>query len=216
VDAVVANEAQQLSSVFSMHLGTVHPRASAALIGNVVYGLVPVPRDDPESEAAIRIARDFVDRVGDRLRVVVGIGPVARDVSGLVSARLGADRALRVASSGRSGGRVATLSEIQVEALLLELRDATVARGDGPSGPVARLIAYDAEHSSALVQTLRAWLDAFGDVNAAAAATFVHANTFRYRLRRVTEVGGIDLTDADARFVAMLQLRVLWPATEER
>ncbi|MGW0586077.1 helix-turn-helix domain-containing protein, partial [Streptomyces sp. NPDC002920] len=33
-------------------------------------------------------------------------------------------------------------------------------------------------------------------------------NTFRYRLRRVAEVGGIDLTDPEARFAAMLQLRL--------
>jgi DNA-binding PucR family transcriptional regulator len=37
----------------------------------------------------------------------------------------------------------------------------------------------------------------------------VHPNTFRYRLRRITEVGGIDLDDADSRFAAMLELRLL-------
>jgi DNA-binding PucR family transcriptional regulator len=56
---------------------------------------------------------------------------------------------------------------------------------------------------------LRAWLDCFGDTVAAAESLFVHQNTFRYRLRRVAEVGEIDLTDPDQRFAAMLQLRVL-------
>jgi DNA-binding PucR family transcriptional regulator len=37
----------------------------------------------------------------------------------------------------------------------------------------------------------------------------VHVNTFRYRLRRLAEVSGIDLTDPEQRFAAMLQLRVL-------
>jgi DNA-binding PucR family transcriptional regulator len=46
-------------------------------------------------------------------------------------------------------------------------------------------------------------------VVAASAAVYVHPNTFRYRLRRLAEVGRIDLTDADARFAAMLQLRML-------
>ncbi|HEY0952170.1 helix-turn-helix domain-containing protein, partial [Nocardioides sp.] len=110
---------------------------------------------------------------------------------------------------GRGGRRVARLADIQVEALVLELRDLAAARGDRPTGPLARLIAYDERHRSALVPTLRAWLDAFGDVTAAAEALYVHPNTFRYRLRRVAEVGEIDLTDPEARFVAMLQLRVL-------
>jgi DNA-binding PucR family transcriptional regulator len=91
---------------------------------------------------------------------------------------------------------------------LLELRDMVATRGDRPTGAAARLVAYDEQHNTNLVETLRAWLDAFGDVTEASAALFVHPNTFRYRLRRLAEVGGIDLTDPDARFAAMLQLRV--------
>jgi DNA-binding PucR family transcriptional regulator len=58
------------------------------------------------------------------------------------------------------------------------------------------------------VATLTAWLDAFGDIAAAAAAVHVHPNTLRYRLRRLAEVAGIDLDNADDRFSAMLQLRL--------
>ncbi|MFD1050894.1 helix-turn-helix domain-containing protein, partial [Kibdelosporangium lantanae] len=57
-------------------------------------------------------------------------------------------------------------------------------------------------------------LDAFGDVIAAASALHVHPNTFRYRLRRLTEISGLDLTDPDARFAAMLQLRVVLGITQ--
>jgi DNA-binding PucR family transcriptional regulator len=91
----------------------------------------------------------------------------------------------------------------------MELRDLAAARGDQPSGGVARLLRYDAEHGTNLVETLRAWLDAFGDIGAAAASLYVHPNTFRYRLRRVAEVGCLDLRDPNARFAAMLQLRVI-------
>ena len=95
------------------------------------------------------------------------------------------------------------------EGLLLELSDRIAERGDALSGPLALLVAYDHKHDASLVQTLAAWLDAFGDVAAASAAVFVHPSTFRYRLRRLSEVGGIDLTEPDERFALMLQLR-LW------
>ena len=110
---------------------------------------------------------------------------------------------------GRGERRAARLDDIQVESLMLEVRDLAVARGDRPTGSLARLIAYDRRHQSALVETLEAWLDAFGDVTAAAEALYVHPNTFRYRLRRVAEVGELNLADPEQRFVAMLQLRVL-------
>jgi DNA-binding PucR family transcriptional regulator len=37
----------------------------------------------------------------------------------------------------------------------------------------------------------------------------VHPNTFRYRLRRLVEVSGIDLDDPVERLVAHLQLTLL-------
>jgi hypothetical protein len=211
-DAEHATGLQRLSDAFVMHLSAAHPRCAAALVGDVTYGLVPVPRDEDGEQRAVRIATDFLDRVGGRTRAVVAIGPVAQDAAGMASARASADRALRVLRNDRAGARrIARLADVHVESLLLELRDLVTARGDRPTGPIARLMAYDEQHATNLVDTLRAWLDAFGDVIAASAAMYVHPNTFRYRLRRLAEVGGIDLADSEARFAAMLQLRVVSP-----
>jgi DNA-binding PucR family transcriptional regulator len=212
-DASLATERQRLGDGLAMHLSAVHPRCAAALVGDVAYGLIPVARDAEGEHRAARIAADFLDRVGDRVPAVIGIGTVAPDAAGLADARASADRALRVLRDGfwRYSRRVARLADVHVEALLLELRDLVTARGDRPTGAAARLVAYDAQHNTNLLETLRAWLDAFGDVIAASAAMYVHPNTFRYRLRRLAEVGGIDLSDPDARFSAMLQLRVFTP-----
>jgi len=219
-------ERARLADGLAMHLSAIHPRCAAALVGDVAYGLIPVvtsgaPGPDGAAadgvdgeQRAVRIATDFLDRVGDRSRPVIGIGQVAFDAAGLPAARACADRALRVLREGteNTGRRVARLADVHAEALLMELRDLAAAHGDRPTGPVARLSAYDLEHGTNLVETLRAWLDAFGDVAAAAAAMFVHPNTFRYRLRRLTEVSRIDLTDPEQRFAAMLQLRAVYPA----
>jgi hypothetical protein len=208
--ATVVHERQRLSDAFALHLSAVHPRSAAALVGGVAYGLVPVTGAVEEGEdRAARIAHDFLDRVGDRTRAVIGIGPVAGDLASLAHARSSTDRILRVLREGRGERRVARLDDIQVEALMLEVRDLSAARGDRPTGSLARLLAYDERHHANLVETLQAWLDAFGDVTTAAEALYVHPNTFRYRLRRLAEVGEIDLADPDQRFVAMLQLRVL-------
>jgi hypothetical protein len=209
-DAGSANDRQRLADAFGVHLSAVHPRSATALVGHAVYGLVPVTGEDADAGVrAVRIATDFLDRIGARIPAVVGIGPAGRDVAGLAAARVAADRALRVLRVRGGAVRVARADDVHVEGLLLELHDLAEARGDRPAGPVARLGEYDAAHGAQLVPTLRAWLDAFGDVPAAAAALFVHPNTFRYRLRRVSEVAGIDLGDPDVRFAAMVQLRLL-------
>ena len=213
--AAVAHERQRLSDGFALHLSAVHPRSAAALVGGVTYGLVPLAGSGADGEErAVRIAHDFLDRVGDRMRPVVGVGPVSADLAGLAHARACTDRTLRVLREGRGERRVARLEDIQVEALILELRDLVAARGDRPTGSLARLIEYDRQHQSNLVETLQAWLESFGDVTAAAKALYLHPNTFRYRLRRVAEVGEINLADPEQRFVAMLHLRVLAPGLE--
>lgn len=216
-EAVRGGDQQRLTDAFAMHLSAVHPRSAAALVGDVAYGLLPVAHDSDDAERrATRLAEEFLDRIGGRVDAMIGIGPVARDVSGLAYSRASADRVLRVLLEMRGSRRVAGLADVQVEALMIELRDTVVARGDRPTGPIARLIDYDEQHSSTMCETLWAWLEAFGDVIAASSALYVHPNTFRYRLRRVSEVGGIDLDDADSRFAAMVQLRIVAPVAASR
>lgn len=206
--AQLAVERKRVADAFALHLTAVHPRSAAGLVGDVAYGILPVARGRQDAEErAAEIAADFLSRVDSRLRPLVGVGPLAPGSASLKRSRTGADRALRVLRS-RPGEQVARLDDVHLEALLLELAD-RVPRGDIPSGAVARIVAYDQEHQSSLVDTLRAWLDAFGDVAVASAAMYVHANTFRYRLRRAAEVGRLDLTDPNARLAAMLQLRLM-------
>jgi PucR C-terminal helix-turn-helix domain len=59
-----------------------------------------------------------------------------------------------------------------------------------------------------LTETLRAWLDRPGQVQAVAADLGVHPQTVRYRLRQLRELFGTRLEDPEARFELALALRV--------
>lgn len=203
-------EQERITDAFSMHLSAVYPRSAATLVGEVAYAIVGVRRDQADAEQrAVRVATEFLERIGGNRRLLVGVGSVALDNAALVRSRAGADRALRVLRLGTSPVSVARIDDVHVDALLVEVADLANARGDKPTGPVARLMEYDARRRTCLVETLQAWLDAFGDVAAASSAVYTHPNTFRYRLRRLAEVGDIDLADPNARFAAMLELRLL-------
>ncbi|MGW2865480.1 PucR family transcriptional regulator [Streptomyces sp. NPDC001205] len=208
--AQVAAECQRLASALGVHLTAVQPRSAVAFLGDVAYALFPVKDTSVSAqERAVQVASNFLERTGARTGAVVGIGSVADDPAALARSRVNADRVLRVLLHGRGLRRVAAIGDVHIDALLLEMRDLVAANRDELAGPIARLADYDARHHAHLVETLRAWLDAFGDVIAASASVFVHPNTFRYRIRRVAEVGGIDLRDPNARFAAMLQMRLM-------
>ncbi|MGI5423929.1 PucR family transcriptional regulator [Streptomyces sp. CA-179760] len=148
-------------------------------------------------------------------QVRVGIGEVAADLHQAAESRRTADLAL-LALLSRDGPRsVARVGEVAEAVAMLHIVDALREAPLPSELPVTRLAAYDAEHGGALVDTLRAYLDHFSDVPAASRALGIHPNTFRYRIRRVREVCGIELDDPDARLLAQLQLRLMRHPTDD-
>jgi DNA-binding PucR family transcriptional regulator len=116
---------------------------------------------------------------------------------------------MRVLLRGATSRTVADLDEVRAQANLLEVLDLLRERPHLRNGPLRLLSEEAGDRSEALVTTLRAYLDHFGDVAAASASMQVHPNTFRYRLRRATSLAGLDLDDPGERLMLWLQLRLL-------
>jgi DNA-binding PucR family transcriptional regulator len=64
---------------------------------------------------------------------------------------------------------------------------------------VAPLVAYDDQYETELVQTLETFLDADGNVAGTAQRLFTHRHTIRYRLERVRDLTGLDVSSTDGR-----------------
>jgi DNA-binding PucR family transcriptional regulator len=205
------SELQRVTSALNMYLQPISPRAVAALLGGIIYAVVPFAATGEDSQSrALQLASEFVGRMKTQGRFSVGVGSIVSNVSELAQSRSDADGALRVLRSrSTDGARVATVDSVQVEWLMLRISDSLAADGVVASGPISVLRSYDVAHGTEFVATLRTWLDNLGDVRAAASSLHVHVNTFRYRLRRLKEIAQIDLANPDTRFGLMLQLRLL-------
>ncbi|HEY2602830.1 MAG TPA: helix-turn-helix domain-containing protein [Thermoleophilaceae bacterium] len=64
---------------------------------------------------------------------------------------------------------------------------------------VAPLVAYDEQYETELVRTLESFLDADGNVAQTAQRLYTHRHTVRYRLERVRELTGLDVSSTDGR-----------------
>ncbi len=64
---------------------------------------------------------------------------------------------------------------------------------------VAPLVAYDDQYETDLVQTLETFLDADGNVAGTAQRLYTHRHTVRYRLERVRDLTGLDVSSTDGR-----------------
>jgi hypothetical protein len=181
--------------------------AAVAATGPVVY-LLTVDRSEKARPKIASLARDVIERCLDTTHasVAAGIGSTRLGLQLAGQSRVEADRVLRVLSSGTTG--VALIEEVRSHTILDELRTLASQHPSLLEGELNVLGEHDRQHRSDYVRTLRAFLDSFGDVTAAAAIMGVHPNTFRYRLRRLTEVIGMDLEDPIARLVLHLQLHL--------
>jgi sugar diacid utilization regulator len=203
----------------SLHLSAVHRRATSAVIGGVVYAVLPAAAD---AESSRRIAREaaegFLARLQPALRdgALIAAGGHAPRLEGIPASRQDADRVLRVLrDSNRDDRAFADIEQMHVHVLLDRLGEVAADDPASPSGPLRTLLERDARQGTRLAETLRAYLDAFGDVNLAAERLGIHHNTLRYRLERVREIPGLDLTDPELRLALQLQLRWLPRAEEE-
>lgn len=210
---------ERLAGSLQMYLAAAHPSVRTAVVGDVVYAVQPLATEQA-LQPAIQLAEDFVRRSANfAAHPLVGIGRIAEDVEKLAPSRQDADDTLRVLAEDRERPRtrcLATADQVQATILLIKVRDHLAESPDLGSGPLAALIDYDAAHDAGLVETLRAWLESFGDVNGAAAGLHIHKNTFRYRLRRLSEIAELDLGDPDTRLGLMLQLRLFGEADPDR
>ncbi|WP_396903126.1 PucR family transcriptional regulator [Mycolicibacterium sp.] len=178
----------------------------SALAGNTVYTVLP----GAEAEAASGWVAGLRAALPEPVTVQAGIsGPAT--AAELALARSEADEclALHEVRHGDDLGhdeRVPVYDEAWDEILLQRLRIAARAGRAPQRGPVAELRAYDQANGTQYAATLRAWLEAQGDLVEAGRSLGVHENTVRYRLRKMVELTQLDLTDARKRLAMMIEL----------
>lgn len=205
---------ERLVDLVLLHCESATRRTCAVALGDVVYAVLQGDRP-LEPRALVELAEQVQARAESRLGTVVlaAVAPAVGTVRDVVRARRDVERVLGVLHGSEL--TVATTEDVRSKVVLLELRELC---GDHPGllrGKLERVFAYDAEHNASYVETLRGYLDCFGDVPRAAERIAVHPNTFRYRMRRLLELFDLDLEDPDERLVIELQLR-LFEASGER
>lgn len=70
-----------------------------------------------------------------------------------------------------------------------------------------KLEKYDLQNKSELMKTLEVFLDHDGNLNEAAKVMHIHVNTLTYRLKRISEIGEIDLKDFNQKAYLFLYLK---------
>ena len=220
VDALVRGDIDDSLRSRVAALGWSHGDAMVVVVGTTDGGLDPRRSSDlrratrREADVLIGIQGDrqlvFLRGNGDLGPAVAAIvprfgpgpvvvGPPARDLAECARSARAALAGLLAAPAWAHAPRPVAADELLPERVLV---------GDAAARTqlVARAYAPLAASTGALLETLEAYLGTGRSLEAAARTLYVHPNTVRYRLRRVTDVTGWDPLDARDSYVLQLAL----------
>jgi DNA-binding PucR family transcriptional regulator len=202
-------ERERLVDLVGVYCEALHGPSAAIAIGENVYALLQVD-DGSERERVIRVARETQGHAGARVGgVLAAVSSTVEGLREVAAARREAERVLEVLRFDGVPQTLATIEVVRSQVVLLELKELKLEHPSLMRGKLTAVLEHDAEHGTQYALTLRAYLASMGDVVGAAAEISVHPNTFRYRLRRLSELFDIDVKNAEERFVLELQLRLL-------
>jgi|DewCreStandDraft_5_1066085.scaffolds.fasta_scaffold00030_83 purine catabolism regulator len=137
----------------------------------------------------------------------VGIGRYRPGITALHESYREAEQAAITGERVYGPGRVTYFGDLGLYRLLLSLQDSPALR-EFYEETVAALVEYDRRNKTELVRTLEGYFEAHDSPTEAAQLLHVHRNTLLYRLRRIEEITGLSLDDAEVRLALHLALRV--------
>ncbi len=176
------------------------------ILGAEVLLLVPGGDEPTAARAAEGILREMEAGLAG-YTFALGRSRITEDPADLPRA---ASEALLAANVAQGGTERAALAFEQTGAYRLLLS----AMSENPSElqrfyeeTVEPLVAYDEQYETDLVRTLEAFLEADGNVAGTAQRLFTHRHTIYYRLERVRELSGHDVSSSDGREKLSLGLK---------
>jgi len=185
-----------LAASVELGAGRAPATASRETEGELV---VVVPAAEPElpRQVADSVRRELASGL-TAFDVVVAVSRPAADPTDIH--RAGAEAVL--AANVAEADRIDFLAFEETGAYRLLLRAMT----DDPAElqrfheeTIAPLLSYDEQYETELVKTLESFLDEDGSVARTAQRLFTHRHTIRYRLERVRELTGLDVSSTDGR-----------------
>ena len=193
----------RLAEVLALSASAFRRDAQVVTNGSRIYVLLPKTATARSVTSWVRgTISALATELGVHLRAAIA-APVA-GLAGVAAARAEVDRVLDSAERHPAFAQVTSLAEARTTVLLDEIVTLVGTDERLVDPRIHDLRARD----PVLAETLRAYLDSFGDIGAVAQSLQVHPNTVRYRVRRIEKLLSTSLADPEVRLVFSLGLRV--------
>lgn len=172
-----------------------------------IAAIVPAEDDERLARAAAGLSRELDDSLGG-FHLTVGRSRRCADPVDLY--RAGSEARLAVNVGEAEGRPLLAFEDTGAYRLLLPAMSEDPAELERfYAETIQPLVSYDEQYETELVATVEAYLDNDGNVAATAKQLFTHRHTIRYRLERVRELCGHDVSGTEGREKLGLGLKAM-------
>ncbi|MYD08927.1 MAG: hypothetical protein F4X02_02690 [Chloroflexi bacterium] len=164
--------------------------------------------EDP-IDHSLALSNAFSDEIGQQFPqspVAIGLGQVARDVGAWRSSYRDAVQAMELAERLHTDIPL-FIGDLGVYQLILSLSDRK-RLSEFCEQTLGALTEYDMRQNADLIKTLEAYFTCHGNLSQTAESLIVHRNTLLYRMNRINEIAGIDLSRPETRLALHLALTI--------
>jgi sugar diacid utilization regulator len=175
-------------------------------VGAEVLLLVPGGEEPVAARAAEAVLRELEAALAG-YTFALGRSRLAEDPADLPRAVSEALLAANVAQGGSDGPALAFEQTGAYRLLLSAMSENPAELQRFYSETVEPLVAYDEQYETDLMRTLETFLEADGNVAGTAQRLFTHRHTIYYRLERVRDLSGLDVSSSDGREKLSLGLK---------
>jgi len=161
--------------------------------------------EDYEISACIDSIIEYYRKTGRGYNLNIGIGQNQTGLVMLAKSYKQAAAVLHIAA--KSNKHKAYYKELGIYKILLSVEDDGVLR-EIYSDTLGKLADHDASHGTDYMNTLKCYLENDASVQAVAKITYVHRNTINYKLNKIKEITGCNITCVEDRLKLMLAFKI--------
>lgn len=162
------------------------------------------------SSKIIEVAKSIRERFNQQfpqINISIGIGRICHALRDFPLSYQEAQRALKVMKGLNQSNTVISFDSLGTYGLLFHAADQKDLLAFMKE-QLGKLLEYDVKYQTELVETLNLYFSYDGNIKKAAIAAAVTPSGFRYRLRKICEVGNFDFKDPNKRFDLQMALKV--------
>ncbi len=115
-------------------------------------------------------------------------------------------QALQLGSKIFGLGTTTHFDDLSMYRILLEMDD--IGRIDRSLGIINKITEYDQNNNTELMRTLEVYYENNFNLKATSSQLFLHYNSIQYRLKKISEITGLDITSSEGVFTMMVGMKL--------